>query len=138
MKTNDFWMQKQKRKLGTIYCTYFKSVCLLLTKETQILRRSREIFLNKHLQKWILLVTGKNFLTSQANMGYGPRVKFNLLSQQDSFCINRLFKFSQLFDSHWKIWSMPRSEKLLKYNILVHFHRLEFEKHYFHLNLFSI
>lgn len=43
------WTQNQKRKLGTSYCPYFKSACLLLTEETQILRRYREVLLNKHL-----------------------------------------------------------------------------------------
>lgn len=59
-----------------------------------------------------------NFLISQANMGCGwlyPIVKSHLVSQKGSFCIIKLFKFSQLFDSHWKMWSMHGSEKWLKF-----------------------
>lgn len=42
-----------------------------------------------------------------------PAVKFHWLPQQDSLCNIRSFKLSQLFDSHWKMKSMHRSEKLL-------------------------
>lgn len=64
------------------------------------------------------MIRGKK-LISEVNMGCGwlcPIVKFRFLSQQDSFCIITLLKFShlKLFDSHWQMWSLHRSEKILK------------------------
>lgn len=57
------------------------------------------------------------FSISQATMGHDPLcpvVKFHWLPQQDSLCNIRPFKLSHLFDRHWKMKSMHRSEKLLK------------------------
>ena len=113
------WTQNQKRKFEIIHCTYFKPVSQLLTGETQTIRRSREIFLNRQTfvnvnfnHNWIF------FLISQPAMGRGPLrpvVKFHWMPQQDSFCNIRLIKLSQLFYGHWKMKSMHKSEKLLKF-----------------------